>query len=267
MNEDDLPEFAYEEVTALMEDAELEQEDEELSFALIARRNLPEDFLSETDAEGIARAVAGLTHVHLDRSRLSRLRGGANDPLLVANAMRNVTSLYLQFNRLTTTTGISADTAPNLRFLAVQGNRLEDLDGVDTLSTLMFLDASDNPPLRHLDELVASLPSSVRFLKCAGCGAATADATEYRQALVATLPALRTLDDVEVTRGERREARAAFGEDPDDTDEDDDDDEDEDADDDGGEEAEDDDGEEDACLLYTSPSPRDATLSRMPSSA
>ena len=27
------------------------------------------------------------------------------------------------------------------------------------------------------------------------------------------------------------------------------------------------DGDEDSCLLYTSPSPRDATLSRMPSSA
>ena len=71
-----LPEFAHEEVAALIEDAELEQQDEELSFALIARRNLPEDFLAETDADGIASAVAGLTHVHLDRCRLARLGGG-----------------------------------------------------------------------------------------------------------------------------------------------------------------------------------------------
>lgn len=105
---------------------------------------------------------------------------------------------------------------PHLRFLALQGNRLADLLGVNTLATLMFLDASDNAPLRHLDELVAALPPSLRFLKCGGCGAA-GDATEYRQALVATLPALRTLDDVDVTRGERRAAREAFGEDPDDT--------------------------------------------------
>lgn len=111
--EEELPEFEHEEVAALIEDAELEQQDEELSFALIAKRNLPEDFLAETDAEGIARAVAGLTHVHLDRCRLARLGGGdgprgVNDPFLVANAMRNVTSLYLQYNRLTSTVGISS---------------------------------------------------------------------------------------------------------------------------------------------------------------
>ena len=106
---------------------------------------------------------------------------------------------------------------PNLRFLALQGNRLTVLDGVETLASLMFLDVSDNPPLRRLDELVASLPASLRFVACGGCGAARDE--EYRAALVATLPALRTLDAVDVTRGERRAAREAFGEDPDDTDE------------------------------------------------
>ena len=106
---------------------------------------------------------------------------------------------------------------PSLRFLALQGNRLTVLDGVETLASLMFLDVSDNPPLRRLDELVASLPASLRFVACGGCGAARDE--EYRAALVATLPALRTLDAVDVTRGERRAAREAFGEDPDDTDE------------------------------------------------
>ena len=57
-----------------------------------------------------------------------------NDPLLVSNAMRHVTSLYLQHNRLTSTVGISSATTPHLRFLALQGNRLSDLDGVDTLA-------------------------------------------------------------------------------------------------------------------------------------
>jgi hypothetical protein len=82
----------------------------------------------------------------------------------------------------------------------------------------VFLDVSDNQPLRHLDELVAALPSSLRFVKCGGCGAAR-DAVEYRQALVATLPVLRTLDDEDVTWEERRAAREAFGEDPDTSDE------------------------------------------------
>ena len=120
-----------------VEDAELEQEDEELSFALIAKRNLPEDFLADADADGIARAVAGLTHVHLDRCRLLRLGGGGTDPFLVANAMRNVTSLYLQHNRLASTAGISSVSTPSLRFLALQGNRLADLGGVDSLGSLM----------------------------------------------------------------------------------------------------------------------------------
>ena len=44
---EDVPEFQEEEVAALLKDAETEQADEALSFALIAKRNLPEDFLAD----------------------------------------------------------------------------------------------------------------------------------------------------------------------------------------------------------------------------
>ena len=230
--DDGFPAFEHDEVAALMAEEEKDLADQELSFALIARRNLPEDFLRETDAAGIAAAVSKLTTVRLDRCRLAGIGGGdgpigRGDPLLVANAMRHVTSLYLQANRLTSTRGISVDTTPALRFLALQGNKLRDLEGVETLPTLMFLDVSDNAELAHLDELVCAVPLSVRFLRCAGCGASRAGAgTEYRQALVASLPRLKSLDDADVSRAERRAAREAFGEDPDDTDDDEDDDDD-----------------------------------------
>jgi hypothetical protein len=64
-DEAELPEFERAEVAALMEDAEREQSDEELSFALIARRNLPDDFLAEAGPDAIATAVAGWTHAQL----------------------------------------------------------------------------------------------------------------------------------------------------------------------------------------------------------
>ena len=59
--------------------------------------------------------------MHLDRCRLVRLGGGGgpralNDPLLVTHAMRNVTSLYLQHNRLTSTAGISSVGGGLVRF-------------------------------------------------------------------------------------------------------------------------------------------------------
>ena len=37
---------------------------------------------------------------------------------------------------------------------ALQNNQLASLEGLSTLGALMFLDLSDNPPLRHIDELV-----------------------------------------------------------------------------------------------------------------
>ena len=148
----------------------------------------------------------------MDRCRLASFVGGMSVEVRKAS-FANVTALYLQRNRLTSTRGVDGATLPRLRFLALQGNRLRAVAELGTLPNLALLDLSENPHLGRLDELVASMPSSMRFLRCVGCGCATDG--DYRAALVASLPRLKKLDGVDVTGRERDDAMAAFGEDED----------------------------------------------------
>ena len=201
-----------EDVAALLDEREAAAPDEPLSLATVARRNLPDDFLELAEPEAIARAVAKLDQVRLDRCRLASFVGGMSVEVRVAS-FANVTALYLQRNRLTSTRGVDGTTLPRLRFLALQGNRLRAVAELGTLPNLALLDLSENPRLGRLDELVASMPSSMRFLRCVGCGCATDG--DYRAALVASLPRLKRLDGVDVTGRERDDAMAAFGEDED----------------------------------------------------
>ena len=201
-----------EDVAALLDEREAAAPDEPLSLATVARRNLPDDFLELAEPEAIARAVAKLDQVRLDRCRLASFVGGMSVEVRKAS-FANVTALYLQRNRLTSTRGVDGATLPRLRFLALQGNRLRAVAELGTLPNLALLDLSENPHLGRLDELVASMPSSMRFLRCVGCGCATDG--DYRAALVASLPRLKKLDGVDVTGRERDDAMAAFGEDED----------------------------------------------------
>ena len=201
-----------EDVAALLDEREAAAPDEPLSLATIARRNLPDDFLELAEPEAIARAVAKLDQVRLDRCRLASFVGGMSVEVRRAS-FANVTALYLQRNRLTSTRGVDGETLPRLRFLALQGNRLRAVAELGTLPNLALLDLSENPRLSRLDELVSSMPSSMRFLSCVGCGCATDG--DYRAALVASLPRLKKLDGVDVTGRERDDAMAAFGEDED----------------------------------------------------
>ena len=199
-------------IAALLDEREAAAPDEPLALATVARRNLPDDFLHLAGPEDIARAVAKLDQVRLDRCRLASFAGPGMSIETRRASFANVTALYLQRNRLTSTEGIDGTTLPKLRFLALQGNALVSIATLETLRKLALLDLSDNVPLAALDELVGSLPSSVRYLTCVGCGCASND-VEYREALVASLPELKRLDGVDVTRGERKAAMAAFGED------------------------------------------------------
>ena len=201
-----------EDVAALLDEREAAAPDEPLSLATVARRNLPDDFLELAEPEAIARAVAKLDQVRLDRCRLASFVGGMSVEVRRAS-FANVTALYLQRNRLTSTRGVDGETLPRLRFLALQGNSLRAVAELGTLPNLALLDLSENPRLSRLDELVSSMPSSMRFLSCVGCGCATDG--DYRAALVASLPRLKKLDGVDVTGRERDDAMAAFGEDED----------------------------------------------------
>ena len=199
-------------IAALLDEREAAAPDEPLALATVARRNLPDDFLHLAGPEDIARAVAKLDQVRLDRCRLASFAGPGMSIETRRASFANVTALYLQRNRLTSTEGIDGTTLPKLRFLALQGNALVSIATLGTLRKLALLDLSDNVPLAALDELVGSLPSSVRYLTCVGCGCASND-VDYREALVASLPELKRLDGADVTRGERKAAMAAFGED------------------------------------------------------
>lgn len=201
-----------EDVAALLDEREAAAPDEPLSLATVARRNLPDDFLELAEPEAIVRAVAKLDQVRLDRCRLASFVGGMSVEVRRAS-FANVTALYLQRNRLTSTRGVDGETLPRLRFLALQGNSLRAVAELGTLPNLALLDLSENPRLSRLDELVSSMPSSMRFLSCVGCGCATD--VDYRAALVASLPRLKKLDGVDVTGRERDDAMAAFGEDGD----------------------------------------------------
>ena len=201
-----------EDVAALLDEREAAAPDEPLSLATVARRNLPDDFLELAEPEAIARAVAKLDQVRLDRCRLASFVGGMSVEVRKAS-FANVTALYLQRNRLTSTRGVDGETLPRLRFLELQGNRIRAVAELGTLPNLALLDLSENPRLSRLDELVSSMPPSMRFLSCVGCGCATD--VDYRAALVASLPRLKKLDGVDVTGRERDDAMAAFGEDED----------------------------------------------------
>ena len=201
-----------EDVAALLDEREAAAPDEPISLATVARRNLPDDFLELAEPEAIARAVAKLDQVRLDRCRLASFVGGMSVEVRRAS-FAHVTALYLQRNRLTSTRGVDGATLPRLRFLALQGNRLRAVHELGTLPNLALLDLSENPHLSRLDELVASMPSSMRFLRCVGCGCAKDG--DYRAALVASLPRLKRLDGVDVTGCERDDAMAVFGEDED----------------------------------------------------
>ena len=192
-----------EDVAALLDEREAAAPDEPLSLATVARRNLPDDFLELAEPEAIARAVAKLDQVRLDRCRLASFVGGMSVEVRRAS-FANVTALYLQRNRLTSTRGVDGETLPRLRFLALQGNSLRAVAELGTLPNLALLDLSENPRLSRLDELVSSMPSSMRFLSCVGCGCATDG--DYRAALVASLPRLKKLDGVDVTGRERDDA-------------------------------------------------------------
>ena len=199
-------------IAALLDERESAAPDEPLALATVAKRNLPDDFLHLAGPEDIARAVAKLDQVRLDRCRLASFTGPGMSIETRRASFANVTALYLQRNRLTSTEGIDGTTLPKLRFLALQGNALVSIATLGTLRRLALLDLSENVPLAALDELVGSLPSSVRYLTCVGCGCASND-VDYREALVASLPELKRLDGADVTRGERKAAMAAFGED------------------------------------------------------
>ena len=109
---DDLAEFVDAEVAALMRDAESDAPDASLTLSLVASRAFPRDFLDDADADAVAEAVAALECVRLDGCRLANL-GGPQGPLSPsAGALRNVTSLYLQRNRLVTTDGLRGEALP-----------------------------------------------------------------------------------------------------------------------------------------------------------
>jgi Leucine-rich repeat (LRR) protein len=58
--------------------------------------------------------------------------------------LANVTTIFLQYNKLTTIHLDAFEGCPNLKFLALQGNLIENLPDISYLTQLEFLDLSSN---------------------------------------------------------------------------------------------------------------------------
>eukprot|EP00899_Mesostigma_viride_P010204 jgi/Mesvir1/19185/Mv11507-RA.1 len=184
-------ELAGKELELRLKLAEEAKPSQTLSVECIADRNLPEELLEGDDGVAILAALTRVTHVRLDRERISSL----GDALRFVPA---VTNLYLQYNRLVR---IGPSLPTSLRFLTISHNQLTSLEGVlVTLPHLKFLDLSHN---RIFTALAADLPPSLAFLRLEGNPCC--DRHGYPESLVVGLPGLLELDGVKLTNRRRKE--------------------------------------------------------------
>jgi Leucine-rich repeat (LRR) protein len=101
-----------------------------------------------------------------------------------------VTTIFLQYNKLTTIHLDAFERCPNLKFLALQGNQLENFPDLSYLTRLEFLDLRENR-LQSLDPCF--IPRHLVVLKLHGNPFTTTNQEnkyEYRRPFVLELPDL-----------------------------------------------------------------------------
>ena len=176
---------------AKLEAAPAPEKPQRLTTALIASRNIDPVELRKLSSDDVAQRVLGLTRLRLDRLRLNSMDG--------IDVCNGATHVHLQHNRLRTIEDLSF--FDKLQYLVISHNHLDEISGIAHLKALQYLDASYNA-VAAVD--ASALPTHLMALELTGNPCATRD--EYRAGLVGALPSLVFLDEVRISKRERREA-------------------------------------------------------------
>ncbi|XP_077979338.1 uncharacterized protein LOC144434696 [Glandiceps talaboti] len=179
-----------------------------ISAALIANRNLPPHVATGSHDKLIERLMK-LTHVRLDRENISEI-----DNL---EMLGPVTNLYLQSNTISVIENL--ESLHHLRFLTLTGNQIKKVENLTILTELKFLDLSENK-IEDFDP--SELPKQLLILNMKNNPCTWLPG--YRAKCLQALPKLQQLDNINITKYERRDAGCVLS---DSEDEDDDDDEEE----------------------------------------
>ena len=176
---------------AKLEAAPAPEKPQRLTTALIASRNIDPVELRKLSSDDVAQRVLGLTRLRLDRLRLNSMDG--------IDVCNGATHVHLQHNRLRTIEDLSF--FDKLQYLVISHNHLDEISGIAHLKALQYLDASCNA-VAAVD--ASALPTHLMALELTGNPCATRDG--YRAGLVEALPSLVFLDEVRISKRERREA-------------------------------------------------------------
>ena len=176
---------------AKLEAAPAPEKPQRLTTALIASRNIDPVELRKLSSDDVAQRVLGLTRLRLDRLRLNSMDG--------IDVCNGATHVHLQHNRLRTIEDLSF--FDKLQYLVISHNNLGEINGIAHLKALQYLDASCNA-VAAVD--ASALPTHLMALELTGNPCATRDG--YRAGLVGALPSLVFLDEVRISKRERREA-------------------------------------------------------------
>jgi len=176
---------------AKLEAAPAPEKPQRLTTALIASRNIDPVELRKLSSDDVAQRVLGLTRLRLDRLRLNSMDG--------IDVCNGATHVHLQHNRLRTIEDLSF--FDKLQYLVISHNHLDEISGIAHLKALHYLDASYNA-VAAVD--ASALPTHLMALELTGNPCATRDG--YRAGLVGALPSLVFLDEVRISKRERREA-------------------------------------------------------------
>lgn len=166
-----------------------------ISLDLVAKQCLLSRFKTR-DSDFVAHQLLNLTHLRLDRLRITRIE---NLDLFSA-----CTHLQLQVNEIAKIEGL--EFLPNLRFLVLARNRIHRIENILFLDNLQYLDLSENQ-IATVD--VVEFPTEkLAYVDLRGnpCAMDAALVAEYRVEMIQSLPCIREIDAVAVSRNERRDA-------------------------------------------------------------
>ncbi|XP_002736362.1 uncharacterized protein LOC100371877 [Saccoglossus kowalevskii] len=164
---------------------------EKISLSMIARRNLPHLEVSSGSQDKLIQSLMKLTHIRLDRENIDEI-----DNL---EMLGPVTNLYLQHNIISRIENL--ESLHQLRFLTLAANNISRIENLNVVAELKLLDLSENA-IEDFDP--AELPQKLIILNLKDNPCTKLPG--YRVKVIQHLANLKQLDNVNVTKYERRDA-------------------------------------------------------------